>query len=302
MTIISNMKIGTRLALGFCIVLACALIILLAGLWQMSALQANSEFIIGKKVAGLTSAVAMRGSGDGLALALQKVVAPIDLEHGKAENLRVTQLMKAYEADAQKLSSFSDTPEASALFKAADAQKKLTFPMIDKIRELVGTNNYFDARQILTSDLVPVYEKWMQSLNALAAFQQQEMIAADLASRQSFARGRMAMLGMGLFTLMVGAFFTWFIRRSIIAPLLDARHIAKTIAGGDLTMSIENGAEDEAGQLVNALKEMQQNLISTIHEIKQSADVISVASQEIAAGNLDLSNRTESQASNLEET
>jgi len=72
MSIISNMKIGTRIALGFCIVLACALIILLAGLWQMSALQANSEYLISKKVAGLTSAVAMRGSADGLALALQR--------------------------------------------------------------------------------------------------------------------------------------------------------------------------------------------------------------------------------------
>src|SRR5450830_1866463 len=146
MTIISNMKIGTRLALGFCIVLACALIILLAGLWQMSALQANSEYLISKKVAGLTSAVAMRVSADGLALALQKVVAPADMVQGKAEDLRVAQLMKSYEANTQKLSSFSDTPEASALLNAADAQKKQTFLMIARIREQVGTNNYFDAR------------------------------------------------------------------------------------------------------------------------------------------------------------
>ncbi|WP_050464603.1 methyl-accepting chemotaxis protein [Herbaspirillum autotrophicum] len=302
MSIISNMKIGTRIALGFCIVLACALIILLAGLWQMSALQANSEYLISKKVAGLTSAVAMRGSADGLALALQKVVAPADMVQGKAEDLRVAQLMKSYEANTQKLSSFSDTPEASALLNAADAQKKQTFLMIARIREQVGTNNYFDARQILTSEMVPVYEKWMQSLNALATFQQQEMIAADQAARQNFARARMGMLAMGVFTLLLGAFFTWFIRRSIIAPLLNARHIAKTIAAGDLTMNIKNGTEDEAGQLVNALKEMQQNLITTIHDIKQSANVINVASQEIAAGNIDLSNRTESQASSLEET
>ena len=67
-------------------------------------------------------------------------------------------------------------------------------------------------------------------------------------------------------------------------------------------MDIEDVAGDEAGQLVGALKKMQQNLLSTVNEIKESANIIAVASQEIASGNIDLSNRTESQASSLEET
>ena len=302
MSIISNLKIGTRLALGFCIVLACALAILLTGLLRMSELQSNSEFIIGKKVAGLTAAMAMRESGADLALALQKVVAPADMTEGKAENEHVGKIIAIYEADAKELATFSDTVAAKSLLNAAAAHKNLVFAVLEKIRSAVGTNNYFDAAQMLKTDFPLVYAQWIESLTALASFQKQEMANADAASRQSFQRARAGMIAMGLFTLMLGGFFTWTIRRSIIAPLLRASAIANTIADGDLTTDIQRGAGDEAGQLVSALRGMQENLIMTINEIKQSADVISVASHEIAAGNMDLSNRTESQASSLEET
>jgi methyl-accepting chemotaxis protein len=302
MAFISNLKIGTRLALGFCIVLACALIMLLTGLWRMSELQGNSEFIIGKKVAGLTSAMAMRESSAGLALALQKVVSPADMAQGKAENAHVGQIISTYEADAKKLAAFSADAESKALLSAAATRKMQVFSVVEGIRTAVGTNNYFDAGQMLKSEFAPVYAQWVESLAALASFQQKEMAIADSASRASFQRARAGMLAMGVFTLLLGGFFTWFIRRSIIAPLLSASTIANTIADGDLTADIQGGAGDEAGQLVNALGGMQRNLIATVNDIKQSADIINVASQEIAAGNLDLSNRTEAQASNLEET
>ena len=107
MSVIANMKIGTRLALGFCLVLLCALAILLIGLWRMSELQSNSEYIIGKKVAGLTSSMAMRESGGALALALRKVVAPTDTAEGQSENIRVGQIMKAYEVEEQKVAAFT---------------------------------------------------------------------------------------------------------------------------------------------------------------------------------------------------
>lgn len=112
----------------------------------------------------------------------------------------------------------------------------------------MGTNNYFDASKMLKSEFAPVYAQWAESLAALASFQQKEMAIADSASRESFQLARAGMIAMGVITLLLGGFFTWFIRRSIIAPLS-----ANTIAAGDLTTNIEGGAGDEAGQLVNAL-------------------------------------------------
>lgn len=80
-----------------------------------------------------------------------------------------------------------------------------------------------------------------------------------------------------------------------------ASQIVHSIAGGDLTVHVELDPADNQS-LLFAMKAMQQKLSQTIFEIRQSTETINVASNEIAQGNMELSNRTESQADALEET
>ena len=79
------------------------------------------------------------------------------------------------------------------------------------------------------------------------------------------------------------------------------REMTNHIAEGDLTIAINTHASDQ-DSILFAVKTMQQQLATTISEIRRSADTIATASTEIASGNMDLSGRTEAQASALEET
>jgi methyl-accepting chemotaxis protein len=90
--------------------------------------------------------------------------------------------------------------------------------------------------------------------------------------------------------------------RSIARPLREAVDVANAVAAGDLTSRIEVTSQDEIGQLLQALKTMNENLVNLIGDVRSNADTIAAASQQIAAGNTDLSRRTEKQASSLEET
>ncbi|NVD96443.1 methyl-accepting chemotaxis protein [Massilia sp. BJB1822] len=80
-----------------------------------------------------------------------------------------------------------------------------------------------------------------------------------------------------------------------------AEKVASLIAAGDLSVTVETASGDRSSMLY-AMKAMQANLANTIGEIRRAADTIAIASAEIASGNMDLSARTESQASSLEET
>lgn len=100
----------------------------------------------------------------------------------------------------------------------------------------------------------------------------------------------------------IGAGFTYWIITSVTRPLNSAIDIARTVASGDLTTKIHVVSKDETGQLMLALKEMNENLMRIVTQVRNGTDAIATGSNQIAAGNLDLSSRTEQQASALEET
>ncbi len=74
------------------------------------------------------------------------------------------------------------------------------------------------------------------------------------------------------------------------------------MATGDLTDTLTPKGRDETADLLRSLAEMQTSLRGTVRDVRQAADAIILSSQEVAAGSMDLSQRTEQAAANLEET
>jgi methyl-accepting chemotaxis protein len=101
---------------------------------------------------------------------------------------------------------------------------------------------------------------------------------------------------------LVSAITGWLTIASITRRLKLATEIARTVASGDLTARIEPGRNDELGQLLRSLRDMNDSLAAVVGRVRQSAESVSSAATQIAAGNNDLSSRTEEQASSLEET
>ncbi|MET3131198.1 aerotaxis receptor [Oxalobacteraceae bacterium GrIS 1.11] len=107
----------------------------------------------------------------------------------------------------------------------------------------------------------------------------------------------------GAAAVVANALYFWYdLRASVIVPLKQALQASQTMAGGDLSSEIHTDRKDETGQLLRSLRQLRVNLHSIVGDVRKNFTHIDVATQEIAAGNLDLSGRTESQASALEET
>ncbi|RYF08167.1 MAG: HAMP domain-containing protein [Comamonadaceae bacterium] len=98
--------------------------------------------------------------------------------------------------------------------------------------------------------------------------------------------------------LVVGVLFS----RTIVDPLDAAVGMAEAVAGGDLTQQVHVRGRDETAALLRSLQVMQMKLSRIVVSVRDNAHGVSLASSEIAQGNLDLSSRTEEQASALEET
>jgi aerotaxis receptor len=107
----------------------------------------------------------------------------------------------------------------------------------------------------------------------------------------------LALLGMAI--LLYG----WHgLHRVIVRPLRQATDVVCSLAGGDLSVTCESDRNDEMGQLLRAMRQLNINLQAVIGDVRSNVESIEVATKEIATGNMDLSGRTEAQASSLEET
>ena len=92
------------------------------------------------------------------------------------------------------------------------------------------------------------------------------------------------------------------LQQIIVAPLRQAIAVARSMAAGDLSSRFSAAGNDDVGQLLRALQQMNVNLTAIIGDVDANVRSIKHGTHEIAVGNMDLSSRTEAQAASLEQT
>jgi methyl-accepting chemotaxis protein len=180
-----------------------------------------------------------------------------------------------------------------------DAYEKAIAPLIPKLAS--GELSATDAATQLEGPLKAA-EVFDQHVAKLESILLAEADASGKAEDALVKQTQYAFLAMVLIAVLVVAPLTLLNQHSITTPLQEAMDVAHGIAQGDLRQQIQTEGHDEPAQLLRALHEMQSALLLVVRDVRTSADSISVASTEIASGNMDLSTRTESTASSLQET
>ncbi|MDO8033380.1 methyl-accepting chemotaxis protein [Janthinobacterium sp. SUN128] len=142
----------------------------------------------------------------------------------------------------------------------------------------------------------------LRELDQQIATQSVQMRTAAEAAMARAHDTSVLIIALGLVGGVLSLATAWFISSGIVRPLRHAVKVARKVAGGDLSEHIRVDSRDEVGQLLQALKDMNASLITIVGEVRGGTHEIAGASGEIAAGNLDLSQRTQAQASSLERT
>ncbi len=110
-------------------------------------------------------------------------------------------------------------------------------------------------------------------------------------------------IGFGLlFLAVLGVILTLMVNRTVTRPLDAVCDAADRIAAGDLTTRLHVTRGDEIGRLMGSFNGISEGLSEVVASVRAGTDEINTAASEIAAGNLNLSSRTEQQAGALEET
>jgi aerotaxis receptor len=128
------------------------------------------------------------------------------------------------------------------------------------------------------------------------------LLAWRVAAEPGAGAVKTGVLALAALAVIGGLRFWYSLEQAVLAPMREALAASRVMAGGDLSGNLATRRTDEAGQLLRALAQLRVNLRSIVGDVRRNSQLIGVATREIASGNMDLSGRTESQASALEQT
>ncbi|WP_342120710.1 methyl-accepting chemotaxis protein [Pseudoduganella sp. OTU4001] len=298
----SNLKIGTRLALGFAVMNILLLVCVAIGIAMLGRLDAGSQMIVQDSFPKAMEASAAMDDINDIGIALRNVLLVSDKSDqdqqyrliGEARGKMQAKLdfLKAQVVSSSGKAALQQVLDADAVFGAS----------LERLLAMLRAGERDAAQSFMMGQLRPQLDAYKQGVLALVANQTARMEQQAATNHDDFLHSRLLLGGLAAGAMLAAIGMGVLLARSITGPLARAVQVAETVADGDLTSEIDSRRGDETGQLLRALKRMNDSLVRIVGDVRQGTENIASASGEIAAGNLDLSARTEQQAGALEET
>src|SRR5471030_716122 len=299
---ISDLKIGTRMGIGFAAVLAISAVITVTGILNLRQVALATEQMMKQPLAK------ERIAADWYLLITAAIVRT-ELIVKSADNTLAPAFANDIKAGLEKSAALQDSleplltsdEEKQAYRDVTSVRARFVQAKNEAVR-FKQNGNPDETARVYSTEFEPAAKDLDLHVLNFVAMQRKNIDVTGKQIATLYQRSLQMMVLLGVLLLALGATCAVLISRSVTRPLQAAIAVARTVAAGDLRTLITVESRDETGQLMHALKNMNDSLMQVVGEVRSGTDTIATASSEIAVGNLDLSARTEQQASALEQT
>jgi len=303
-------RVITRLAAGFGVVLALLVALSVVGLAGMASIRSKLDDIVLVHDAETMRATNLRGAVSGIAIAIRNMAVMTNESDVDAEQSAIKAQEASYAENYRELGRLFDaspltTGQERRLFAALRDEEAQTLPLVEKeAMNWALANDQDAALKVLVNEVRPKQVAWLATLDELLALEQGRAREAADAAAATWSRLAVVTVAAVVAALCAGVAAAILITRSILKQLGadpgEAQRLASEIAGGNLAVSVALRPNDSRS-LMASLESMRLQLMSIVGQIKTSTESIAVRAGEIAAGNMDLSQRTDEQAAALEQ-
>jgi methyl-accepting chemotaxis protein len=297
-----NLKIGARLGVSFGAVLLLLLMVAVVSWQALSATRQRIEVIVGDNNVKIASANAMRGFLNLEVRATRNILLSSDPAFRAKQKTLIATSRQQYDETFKTLASLVRSEAAKKLSIDIANGKTAVRPELDKVIAFADASNEKEGADYLLANVQAPQDQWFTAIQGMIDVQEAQNRTSVAEMETDYLHEIEFLAGVVLCAVALGVFSAWWVTRSITRPLNVAVEVAQRVAAGDLTADIHAASTDETGQLMQALREMNDNLLQIVRQVRTGTDTVAAASTQIANGNMDLSSRTEEQAGSLEET
>jgi methyl-accepting chemotaxis protein len=298
---LNQMKIGTRLAVGFGLVIALMFGLVGVTYQRMNVVEKDTDMVIELQrravLAEAWRANTNLNASRALAIAKSGGSAPVEEFFAplmKATSAEIT-------AQQEELASLVDSEQGKALLTTIGERRAAYIEARKVVLAEIKGGNFAAAEAALASRMMPTSDAYVVAIKELAKFQNDRVESGSSEIKAAVASAQTLSLLLLAVAAVAATAAGWLITRSITTPLRSTIGVTERIAGGDLSQAVHADGRDEVSDMQRSLARMQEALAGLVGNVRSSSDSIGTASVQIASGNQDLSARTEQTASNLQQ-
>lgn len=306
----TRVTVATRLYAGFAVVLLFLVVITGFAIQRMGQLNGHVVQIVKVNGAETDELSIMFDSVANRGVLLRDVFLKADPASYSKDIQAFQELAQSYTESKARLKDILDAQpnatEKHAIFKDMQQLEDTSQTVFKKASELLGASgNPDEARKYLVAEVLPLQVKWLDAINALINLNSDLSKANSAAVGVAYANSTWFMMAVCVVAMGAGAALATSIIRGLTKQLGGepgyAATVADAVAKGDLSVQVSIQPTDSSSLLV-ALRDMRDGLAQIVGEVRAGSDAIASAAAQIAAGNHDLANRTESQAKTIDQT
>ncbi|WP_157119134.1 HAMP domain-containing protein, partial [Azohydromonas lata] len=299
---LADFKIGLRLGTAFWLIMLMSFASSGLSLYKLSEIQENLEVVVKKNNVASAYAHTMSDAIHNANRILPTLVLVTDeAERGKLKE-ELESNAKIYDVSREALKDIHTSQEFDALLKQLDDARFAARPINEELYKLAMIDHRDEAMTLLMTKARPLNLAWQALVEETIRLQDAANWQTYEHAEATYAGARNLLIGCTAAMMALSMLMGLLITRSITRPLKRACDVALRVAEGDLGAQVVVEGSDETAQLLGALNTMQDKLTVTVARVRDNAEGVATASAQIAQGNLDLSQRTEQQATSLEQT
>jgi methyl-accepting chemotaxis protein len=297
-----NARLSVRLGAGFGALVLLLVACVVFGVLRLASLNRGLQTMLAFEVRASVLSAQLDAQAQAQANALAQAVLTDSVDEIQAQLKLADKLRAEGEQTRKALAAALDTESGRKALQAVGDAEPGYSALLAKAAEAIRGGDTDTARQHLNDKaLRTASAAYLGALAQLGAVQQTAMDAAQLEAEAKYLLGRNLLIAAAVMAAVLAALISSWITASLTRPARWAVSAAGRISHGDLTRDIELSGDDEMGQILATMQEMQQSLRRVVGSVRSNAESVSSESAQIAEGNLDLSQRTEHQSVALHE-
>jgi methyl-accepting chemotaxis protein len=297
----ANMKIGTRLGLGFGVMLILTLSIAGLARYAQSTVSEATDRITEEDFVktGLAYEILLANT--------QIHAETVQMLH-MTDQAQINKMLADREAAPssneryKQLEVLAYTPEGKAALAELHEVRKVYSPARGKMIELLKAGKLDEARKQFDGQVAPALIAYRKQIEKFLDLQKKQVAQRKAEIATANSTSLTLLIALSTLALLLGAGIAFCVTRSITKPLSKAVAVANSLSEGDLTVKIESTSTDETGQLLTAMQNMVGNLSQVVTDVNNGAQSLSSASGQVSATAQSLSQASSEQAAGVEET